>query len=435
MEFQVTGTNGIPESGVLSVRAGTIRRQLPLTGPDGAARSLRFPKDVTSLKVEVLELLGRGRVQFNSDSVGQERGDFREFFLPVENVSADSQRDPMEVSFVIRNTADNLAKGLAEIPLPELSDREEAERTLTAEADRLQREEAGMEYLEEHGVRKFLEHCVHALMKDRPVDPYLYLQTQIALRVHGHSGPLRRSEAADKRSHSLEVADALQKQVASLSRQLGLIHKEFVDTKDALTDSNARLQALEEASSKAEAAPTGIALESLPAFTEAQKQLQELQTDKVKLEMSLSAQKQAAEAAEAELARKQAAEAALTDQVAQSEGRSKALEAELAALKEQLSSMRAEMAAPPPAVAAAQPSPPLDVSSRPASPALVSEPGVEVVQLPDMTSIKEIALAQEDVSNLAKENAVLVDELTRMRNAIAAVRSEIGTMQGGKASP
>lgn len=408
MEFEVTGTRGIPESSILSVRAGTTRKQVPLGNADGLRSAVRFPaavEDATSFKLEVMELLGRGRIQIPTDSLCTDRA---EFHLPVD---ATSEAGPsMEVSFALRKLGEGHAKsassthvhgfGRAALSADEASDREEALTSVALEAARRRREDAGHDYMQDHGLKDFLQHVVSALMKDKPADPYMYLQTQIALRVHGSGHPLRRP-GEDKLGDGA-VAEALKKQIGSLSATLGLMQGELGATKQALTSSNSRLEALEAQPAIGAEASVTERLESELAGLQKQNggladSLSDLKNEKTKLEAAVTAQ--ASEIAE--------------------------LRAELQKSTEVLFSPKPAAVAPAPAPAPA---------FAPVAQAVPEESTIqEVAQLPiieaPLASIKEIAIAQEDVQNLAKENAALVDELTRMRNAITAVRGEIGTLQ------
>lgn len=45
------------------------------------------------------------------------------------------------------------------------------------------REAAARDYLEEHGLVGFMQFLMQSLMKDKPADPYLFLQKQVAMRA------------------------------------------------------------------------------------------------------------------------------------------------------------------------------------------------------------------------------------------------------------
>lgn len=162
-------TRGIPKSGLLSISAGGMRKQVQLSALD---RPLRFPADteISQIKVDVLDVLGRARVPYNP---GEQK-----YTLPLEAGSGDIQvasGEAMEVDVIIRP---------CESPSSPANQAKDGELDTAA---RRRKEIDASGYLEEHGLVNFMQFLLHSLMQDKPANPYPFLQKQVAMRMESQT--------------------------------------------------------------------------------------------------------------------------------------------------------------------------------------------------------------------------------------------------------
>jgi len=158
MELEVRDHRGIPDTGLLSISIGGTRRQVQISQQ---CRTLRFPgkvEDMSQIKVDVLKSVGRGRVPCSMDSGPETQ---YKVSIDAEDGSA------MEVDLIAR-----LASGEPANPTQEEINGQRANREVMAS-----------NYLEEHGLVNFMQFLLTSLMKDKPVDPYSFLQKQLALKT------------------------------------------------------------------------------------------------------------------------------------------------------------------------------------------------------------------------------------------------------------
>lgn len=169
MELEVLKTRGIPQSGLLSISAGGMRKQVQLSAID---RPLRFPStdDISQIKVDVLDVRARARLPFQASETSEQT--FTLSLDPKEAEPADPALD-MEVDLVIRPCA--------------LESPSKATEELDAEVRRRKEADANG-YLEEHGLVGFVQFLLHSLMQDKPNDPYPFLQKQLAMRITNQAG-------------------------------------------------------------------------------------------------------------------------------------------------------------------------------------------------------------------------------------------------------
>jgi len=163
MELEIRGSRGIPQSGLLSISAGGMRKQVQLSSID---RPLRFPADaeISQIKVDVLEVTGRARLPYEAAE--------KQYTLPLEqpgNLADDNWN--MEVDVVIRP----------------FSGPDSPSNELDGEARRRKESDANG-YLEAHGLVNFMQFLLHSLMQDKPEDPLPFIEKQVALRKKYQAG-------------------------------------------------------------------------------------------------------------------------------------------------------------------------------------------------------------------------------------------------------
>lgn len=161
MEVQVLEHRGIPGSGLLSISAGGMRKQVQISQIDGP---LRFPgkvDDYSQVKVDVLDVLGRARLPYQAFE--------QKYTLPLDPTSGGMFAAPgsMEVDILMRPVAPSVGFK------PTKEEKEEA---------RQRKEVDAQSYLEEHGLVGYMQFLLHSLMQDKPADPYHYIQQQVSLR-------------------------------------------------------------------------------------------------------------------------------------------------------------------------------------------------------------------------------------------------------------
>jgi len=171
----VLNMRGIPQSGLLSISAGGIRKQVQVANVD---RPLRFPAvdDMSQIKVDVLGLRGRARLPFEAFE--------QTCTLAVEPIVGEPDvADAMEVDLIVRPCAPDspLSRSASKHTTEELDARKKLRKEMDASG-----------YLEEHGLLAFVQFLLHSLMQDKPADPYPFLMKQINTRMSkqgGKSGP------------------------------------------------------------------------------------------------------------------------------------------------------------------------------------------------------------------------------------------------------
>lgn len=174
--------HGIPETSIISIRAGGTRRQAQLSTLD---RPLKFPcepEQSTTFKVDILDLLGSARLAYNPAE--------NEYSLSLESVYGRGDTNDMEVAFRVRRAGD---PSYGEPVSPKNAGA--ASRAEDDKAKDARRESAARDYLEKHGLTAFMQFLMQSLMKDKPPDPYSFLQKQITKRMVTE---VSRSVAGDK---------------------------------------------------------------------------------------------------------------------------------------------------------------------------------------------------------------------------------------------
>lgn len=151
---------GIPASSIISIRAGGTRRQAQLSALDRPFKFPCRPEECTTFKVDALDLLGSARLAYNPDE--------NEYCLPLEPTEGGSQAS-MEVSFRIKRAGAAGSHGAGEAE----EDRSKDQR----------KEGAARDYLEKHGLTAFMQFLMQSLMKDKPPEPYTFLQREVTKRM------------------------------------------------------------------------------------------------------------------------------------------------------------------------------------------------------------------------------------------------------------
>jgi len=149
MEFVLESNTGLPDDSYISVRAGTMRRQVTTS----SGRALRFPKlsmDENPVKVDILKPVGTAFLVLRP---GESRYSLS-FTCP-------RNQDPMSAEIALRQS--EITKN-GEVVKEDLT----KPRNKTAVKD-------AQAYLESHCIFQFVQALLEALVKDRPDRPYDYM--------------------------------------------------------------------------------------------------------------------------------------------------------------------------------------------------------------------------------------------------------------------
>eukprot|EP00913_Durusdinium_trenchii_P003980 g3685.t2 len=205
MELEVARHSGIPESSILSVRIGSTRRlvhlnqlerpmKFPLRPEDGSRLGgMNASKilECTSIKVDVMDLSGTARVACQAKTT--------EYTIPLETTDEVPSATGMEVTVKLK------PQGADSAAIDE--DHGELEK---------KKEDAAKAYLEKHGLTSFMQFLIQSLMKDKPSDPYAFMQRQVTKRVVAFSSASQaRGTETDK-----QLDDILQKLSAEVSESV-----------------------------------------------------------------------------------------------------------------------------------------------------------------------------------------------------------------------
>lgn len=161
MEVRVLKTFNIPDKAFLSVRSGSTRRQAQVNLLEKPLSFPKAPDENTTFKVDVLDLVGSGRLAYNPTET--------EYMLPIESLMEDGSLADMEIMFAVRPT-DGAAPAA---PLASEGEGDPDEK----------REQSARDYLEKHGLVTFMHFLMQSLMKDKPAEPYTFLQKQCTMRM------------------------------------------------------------------------------------------------------------------------------------------------------------------------------------------------------------------------------------------------------------
>ncbi|CAK9055902.1 Protein BUD31-like [Durusdinium trenchii] len=184
MELEVARHSGIPESSILSVRIGSTRRLVHLNQLERPMKFPLRPEECTSIKVDVMDLSGTARVACQAKTT--------EYTIPLETTDEVPSATGMEVTVKLKpQGADSAAID------------EELEK---------KKEDAAKAYLEKHGLTSFMQFLIQSLMKDKPSDPYAFMQRQVTKRVVASQA---RGTETDK-----QLDDILQKLSAEVSESV-----------------------------------------------------------------------------------------------------------------------------------------------------------------------------------------------------------------------
>lgn len=215
--------HGIPETSVLSIRAGSTRRQVNLSSLDKPLKFPGGPEQCATFKVDVLDLLGSSRLAYDPSE--------SEYCLTLDPADENNAR-VMEVAFSIRREGEARKSGyLSDEGWPLTED----ERTTDE-----RRELSARDYMEKHGLTNFMQFLMQSLMKDKPADPYAFLQKQVTKRLVTEISKQSHAKAEEEDGGAAFLAKSLAPAVSC--EELAALASQASATSGQLREDNRRLR-------------------------------------------------------------------------------------------------------------------------------------------------------------------------------------------------
>jgi hypothetical protein len=223
MELSIVHHSGLPESSVVSIRAGTVRRQAPVSALGKSFKFPNAPQETVNFKVEVLDLLASARLPYNPEEI--------DYALSLDPVAATAGN--MEIGFKVKSEASRAVSptpaGAGDISADDASELR----------DRQEKEGAAKQYLESHGLTNFMQFLMASLMKDKPADPYLFLQKQVTKRMVAEHSRCQHQGAGDLLTR---IADAESPPSEVTPEQLTQLEKQAEEAAAKLRQDNISLR-------------------------------------------------------------------------------------------------------------------------------------------------------------------------------------------------
>lgn len=181
MELHVVDTEGIPEGCVLSVRAGSTRRQAPAS----ADRPFRFPAssgEALPFKVDVLEPVASARLILRP---GEEKRKNVMYTIPLDCLNQDnaekcpagpSSSVPMSVTFAVQPIEEQ--KEETKSDEQDGAYRKRGSSHGSSSSSRHYQAKAAREYLDQHNLVEFTQLLVQSVIKEQPDRPYDFMSKQ-----------------------------------------------------------------------------------------------------------------------------------------------------------------------------------------------------------------------------------------------------------------
>lgn len=170
MEVNLVSKTGIPDSAILSIRSGAVKRQAPTTSD----RPFRFAPGETKdnlLKFDILQCVGTGYAVLK----------------PFEDRYNVVLSNDMACEVDIKHVGSS--------PITADKQPDVAKPTSTFSVQNAQ------SYLDEHGVLQFIQGMIQALVKERPSDPYKYMGRHILNGYDVEAKPPNRDSSSLKAVH------------------------------------------------------------------------------------------------------------------------------------------------------------------------------------------------------------------------------------------
>lgn len=159
MEVSVTGSQGIPDGSILSIRAGQVRRQGNLA-PNKPMHFEKGPMQASPFKIDVFAPIASSRLTLT----------------PGGGNYAVSLKDGMLIDLMVKPTEAN-GNG-------HLGSNEDIRETQSRQSRRQKAALDTQAYIEEHQLVQFVQNLMQSVLAEKPMDPYKYMEESLcAARV------------------------------------------------------------------------------------------------------------------------------------------------------------------------------------------------------------------------------------------------------------
>lgn len=172
LQIWLTRAHGIPSGSIVSIRAGNVRRQAPLTFD----QPFKFPlkKDAANpFKVNIFSQFGKARLVLrNAEDT---------YLAHIEN---EDGRSVATLEFEAKDSSERerLARQLAR--------GEGGTQEDTAASAKARKSVLVSRYLDQHGLVEYMQNLIQSVMHEQPADPYEYMIRQLQAAI------IKRDEAA-----------------------------------------------------------------------------------------------------------------------------------------------------------------------------------------------------------------------------------------------
>jgi len=257
MEFSLVDLNGLPNDCLLSIRAGSSRRQATVNSEAIGNFHLKFPKSVRkgeSIKLDFYQHLGEAKV-----SHPESEGASNEYTLDVDLKGGSTGK----VIFKVVNGANGLEKlqALEESRTLEVAHVPSTDKDQTTTLSTSHRHQDALEarkYFDKHNLVAWTQVLFQDLMRERPADPWTYIneRTDYAKRkkVEEEEHLNGNNEAVEKLAHEIEglpskvsmgISEILKKELEDKLGPIRSQHKELHSvSQQVLTDVSQKVATL-----------------------------------------------------------------------------------------------------------------------------------------------------------------------------------------------
>lgn len=178
MEINVLDASGFSPEDILSVRAGTIRRQVPLFY-DQPLRFPDLPLDSQTLRIDILSPIGSAKVTVGPEDAVYEvtvaKG--QELKLAVREAPEFCGKSGSELRFM-ESRSSSPAKERGPSPTKDLDS-----RCKSPERNRLSAAIQARTYLDEHNIFQYVQEMVKLVILEKPEDPFEFMSTYFSKMI------------------------------------------------------------------------------------------------------------------------------------------------------------------------------------------------------------------------------------------------------------
>ncbi|CAE7663370.1 unnamed protein product, partial [Symbiodinium pilosum] len=160
MEILLKDTKGVSPETIISIRAGTTRRQVPVSLAD---KPFKFPCQLAecgAIKVDLMTVTASARAILQAE--GEQDVEMK--MIKKTSPEALYASEEAQISLLVRSSS-------GEAPAMSHEERAAKKKAMASATE---------EYLHNHGVLTFIQGVLQGIIRDRPDDPYKYVADQFA---------------------------------------------------------------------------------------------------------------------------------------------------------------------------------------------------------------------------------------------------------------